>query len=69
MTSATELREALREVEDPETGLNIIDLGLVYDLAFVPEGGVAQVTMTFTSPFCPAGGVISEEGRRQLGWG
>ncbi len=51
------VRKALRAVKDPELNLNIIDLGLVYDIEVAEEGDV-QVRMTLTSPGCPAGAEI-----------
>lgn len=46
-------REALKQVEDPELGLNIVDLGLVYDVEVA--GDTINVRMTLTSPGCPVG--------------
>ncbi len=47
------LEKALREVVDPEIGLNIIELGLVRNVALNDEEKKAQVTMIMTTPFCP----------------
>ncbi|HTC25113.1 MAG TPA: metal-sulfur cluster assembly factor [Gemmatimonadales bacterium] len=55
-TSET-VRRALRAVKDPELNLNIIDLGLVYEVD-VSETGAVQIHMTLTSPGCPAGAEI-----------
>ena len=57
------VRKALRAVKDPELNLNIIDIGLVYDIAASDEGHV-HVQMTLTSPGCPAGAEIMEDARR-----
>jgi len=51
MATDTDIREALLHVVDPEIGVNIVDLGLVYRIEV--EGGRSRITMTMTSPTCP----------------
>ena len=58
-------RKALRAVKDPELGLNVIDIGLIYDVT-VSDEGAAKVTMTLTSPGCPAGTEIMDDVRNTL---
>jgi len=58
---ADEIREALREVVDPEIGLNIIELGLIRDVEFQPDKTL--VKMILTTPFCPYGPAIMEQTR------
>jgi len=58
------VRQVLRKVKDPELDLNIVDLGLVYDVEVV-DGQVA-IKMTLTSPGCPAGPMITNDVYRQV---
>jgi metal-sulfur cluster biosynthetic enzyme len=62
--SADQVKLALRKVKDPELGLNIVDLGLVYDIA-ITENDI-HVDMTLTSPGCPAGPQIMTDVERAL---
>src|SRR5579875_3812794 len=55
----------LRSVIDPELGVNIVDLGLVYDVAISPDG-VVSIAMTLTAPGCPLGGFLEEQIRACL---
>ena len=54
MQTDESIRKALRGVKDPELNLNLIDIGLIYDVAISEEGDV-HVKMTLTSPGCPSG--------------
>ena len=52
---------ALYEVYDPEIGLNIVDLGLIYQIGFEEEGMKVETMMTLTSQFCPMGESITND--------
>ncbi len=54
--SKEKVLEKLKEVTDPEMHINIVDLGLVYDV--ILDKGMVTVTMTLTSPACPVGPMI-----------
>lgn len=58
------VRLALRRVKDPEIGLNIVDLGLIYEVSL--DGADVNVDMSLTSPGCPAGPQILHEAEEQL---
>ncbi|HWO67975.1 MAG TPA: metal-sulfur cluster assembly factor [Umezawaea sp.] len=60
-----DLEEAMRDVVDPELGINVVDLGLVYDLR-VEEGNIAIIDMTLTSAACPLTDVIEDQTRAAL---
>ena len=51
------IREGLKEVIDPELGVNIVDLGLIYEIETADDNNV-QIKMTLTFPGCPAGPYI-----------
>jgi len=58
------LRTVLRQVVDPEVGVNIVDLGLVYGIDIGDNGVVVRLTMT--SPACPMGDLVMDEARAAL---
>ena len=60
----TVARDALKQVYDPEAGINIVDLGLIYEIR--AHGRRIDVTMTFTSPGCPAGPFLVAEAEGAL---
>ena len=59
-----QVRLALRKVKDPELNLNIMDLGLVYEVKV--EGDEVHVDMSLTSPGCPAGPMIMTDAERAI---
>jgi metal-sulfur cluster biosynthetic enzyme len=62
--SLEQAKLALRKVKDPDLNLNIVDLGLVYDVRV--EGNDVTVDMSLTSPGCPSGPEIMGDAERQL---
>ena len=60
-----EITEALKDVIDPELGINVVDLGLIYDMS-IEEGNVAVLQMTLTSAACPLQDVIEDQARQVL---
>lgn len=59
-----QVRNALRKVIDPEIGMNIVDVGLVYRIEI--EGNTVAVDLTMTSPACPMGDMIFEDVATEL---
>jgi metal-sulfur cluster biosynthetic enzyme len=62
--SIDDITEAMRDVVDPELGINVVDLGLVYGIAL--EDGVAVIDMTLTSAACPLTDLIEDQSRVAL---
>lgn len=63
--SVADVEEAMKDVVDPELGINVVDLGLVYD-AHVDDDNVATLDMTLTSAACPLTDVIEDQTRQAL---
>lgn len=59
-TSAADVEEAMRDVVDPELGINVVDLGLVYGVS-IDADGHATIDMTLTSAACPLTDVIEDQ--------
>jgi metal-sulfur cluster biosynthetic enzyme len=64
VVSAEDVVRELAQVYDPEIGLDIVSLGLVYEVAV--EGDAVKIRMTFTTPFCPVGPYIEADVHRAL---
>ena len=60
-----DVMEAMKDVVDPELGINVVDLGLVYGVS-VEEGNIATIDMTLTSAACPLTDVIEDQVRAAL---
>ncbi|MEJ7775013.1 MAG: metal-sulfur cluster assembly factor [Nocardioidaceae bacterium] len=63
--SEDDLMEALKDVVDPELGINVVDLGLIYGVS-IDEAAIATIDMTLTSAACPLTDVIEEQTRAAL---
>jgi metal-sulfur cluster biosynthetic enzyme len=59
-----DVRNALKTVKDPELGLDLVVLGLVYDIEV--NGGDAKVLISLTSPMCPVAGQIVEDAKQAV---
>ena len=60
----SQVMDALRKVDDPELGINIVDLGLVYDVSI--EGDAVHVTYTLTTMGCPIGPLIEQQIKQMI---
>ena len=56
-----QVEEALKDVMDPELGVNIVDLGLIYDINWDDEQNALVISMTLTSAGCPLTDVLEEQ--------
>ncbi len=63
--SRDDVTEAMKDVIDPELGINVIDLGLVYDVS-IDESNIAVLDMTLTSAACPLQDVIEDQTKSVL---
>ena len=65
LPSQDDVEEAMRDVVDPELGINVVDLGLVYDI-HIDDDAAVKIDMTLTSPACPLTDVIEDQTRSVL---
>ncbi|GAB2955974.1 metal-sulfur cluster assembly factor [Micromonospora polyrhachis] len=63
--AVADVEEAMKDVVDPELGINVVDLGLVYGV-HVDDDNVATIDMTLTSAACPLTDVIEDQARQAL---
>ncbi|HEX4056976.1 MAG TPA: metal-sulfur cluster assembly factor [Galbitalea sp.] len=60
------VEEGLKDVMDPELGVNVVDLGLIYDLSWDDESDALLISMTLTSAGCPLTDVLEEQTAQAL---
>ena len=67
-TTVEDVTEAMKDVVDPELGINVVDLGLVYDVDIQPgdDGATVTLDMTLTSAACPLTDVIEDQANAAL---
>ena len=63
--SIADIEEAMKDVVDPELGINVVDLGLVYDM-YVDDDNIVTLDMTLTSAACPLTDVIEDQTAQAL---
>ena len=69
MVNQDDIREAMKQVDDPELGINVVDLGLIYRCQAQPLDGGGQrvaIEMSMTAPGCGMGDVLREEARARV---
>lgn len=59
MVTKDQIIKKLKSVNDPELGINIVDLGLIYDVDVKPDG-LINIKMTLTTPGCPLGAMFDQ---------
>ena len=64
MVTEKDVKKALRQVKDPELNLDLVVLGLIYDIRI--EEAHVDITMSLTSPMCPVAGQILEQAREAV---
>ena len=64
MVTEQAVKKALRQVKDPELNLDLVVLGLIYDIKI--DGGRVEVTMSLTSPGCPVAGELVSQAREAV---
>lgn len=66
MLTEDAVRLALKKVYDPELGMDIVNLGMIYRVDVLEEGKTVDIDMTLTTPACPIGPQIIEQARQEV---